>query len=209
MPVAFPSDIFVASDSLAIDLGISVSRSEGGLNITSRRSDPFWRGRITTPPLPAWADDNVRAGFVAWLNWAVDLNMRIDFVHPKYQLPGHYTEDTWPMAGNAVLLAVPDLRTIVVSDLVVGMVLKRRDRISITQGDIVVHRWIGEDVVVSSAIAQQLVLTPRLPIGVLAAGAQVVLQNPVMRFVILPGSWEGEDALEPMPVSFEVSEALR
>jgi hypothetical protein len=209
MPTTFPPGIFVASDTLTPDLAINFARSEGVLIVTSRRSDPHWRGRITTPKLPSWADDNVRADFMAWLHWAVDLNMRVDFVHPKHRLPRHYTLDTWSMIGNATLESVPDLRTIVVSEVPVGTVLKRGDRLSINQGEIIVHRWIAEDVVTSSVLAQTIVLAPRLPIGVLVPGAAVVLKDPKMRFMIVPGSWDGEDRIEPAPVSFEVSESLR
>jgi len=191
-------------------LGINSQRSEGGLVITSRRADPYWSGRLTSGPLSS-AGDNERASLIAWLHNTVELNLRVDWVHPRHRLPRHYTAGTWPMVGNASLVDVPDLRTIVVSDLPVGLVLKGGDRLSIIQGDIIVHRWLAADLVVSSSLNQTIVLTPRLPIGVLAPGAAVVLKDPKMRFMIVPESWRDSagESYAPSPVSFDVQEALR
>jgi hypothetical protein len=208
VPVDLPISAF-SSLALEPDLGINSARSEGGLIVTSRRTDPWWSGTITTGDLDP-RGDNERADFIAWLTWAVDLNMRVDMVHPRHRYPRSYTAQTWPMIGNAQLVAVPNLRTILVSGLPVGLVLKRSDRLSITQGDIICHRWIAQDVVVGSAISQSLTVTPRLPIGVLVPGAAVVLKDPKLRFMIVAGSWrDSAEAYGPTPVTFSVEEALR
>lgn len=143
-----------------------------------------------------------------------ELGMRpeyaVDFVHPVHKLPSAYTVDTWPMIGNATLGGISDLRTIAVSGLVVGMTLRQGDRLSIVQGDIIIHRWFARDLVVDSTISQTLELTPRLPIGVLAPGAAVVLRDPKMRFMIVPNSWSSREvAREECTISFEVQESLR
>ena len=208
MPINLPDYAFTSID-VDTDLGTKFARSEGGLIITSRRSDPFWAGPMTTQPLTGWHDDNQHAAFRAFLTDCVDRNMRVDFIHPRHRLPGAYSLDTWPMAGDARLVSVPNLRTILVADLVVGMILRQGDRISITQGDVVVHRWIASDTLVSSTLSQALPLTPRLPIGVLEADAVVVLKDPKMRFMIVPGSWKADEVANPTPITFEVSESLR
>jgi hypothetical protein len=211
MPTSFPDNVFVASDTLAPEKGIAYARSEGGMVVTSRRGDPFWRGTITTPALPLdgpGIERMLRPEFITWLHWAEDLNMRIDFTHPRHRLPRSYDDDTWPMGGDGAIVSVTDLRTIVVSGLTMGLILKRGDRLSIVQDDLVVHRWIGASVVVSSTTVQSPTLTPRLPIGIVEAGADVVLEDPVMRFMIVGGSIVGDEAIEPTPVSFEVSEVL-
>ncbi|WP_323014540.1 hypothetical protein [Devosia sp.] len=89
------------------------------------------------------------------------------------------------------------------------MQLLRGDRLAIYQGDIVVHRWVAENVLVSGQISQAIPVTPRLPIGVLAPGAIVALKNPKMRFMIVPASWDAAEVANPSSISFEVMEALR
>jgi hypothetical protein len=211
MPVTFPDNVFVAADTLAPDKGIAAARSEGGLIVTSRRGDPFWRGTITTPALPLdgpGIERMLRPEFIAWLHWAEDLNMRIDFVHPRHRLPRSYTEDTWPMGGDGAIVSLTDLRTIVVAGLTMGLILKRGDRLSIEKGGLIVHRWIAAPVTVASTTNQAVSVTPRLPIGIDLSGGSVVLEDPVMRFMIVPGSIVGDEAIDPTPVSFEVSEVL-
>ncbi|MBI4046575.1 MAG: hypothetical protein HY371_07135 [Devosia nanyangense] len=135
--------------------------------------------------------------------------MRVDFVHPRHRFPHAYDAASWPMAGNAELVSVPNLRTIVLRDLVEGMTLQRGDRLSIVQGDLVGHRWIAADLVVGSAISQAIPVTPRLPIGVFAAGAVVMLKDPKMRFMIVPGSWDDREVPGAASVTCEIMEALR
>lgn len=209
MPVNMPGYAFSSID-ITPDLGRKFARSEGGLVVTSSRSDPFWRGELVTRALNTLPPNNEHARFLAWLNWVCDMNMRVDFVHPVHQYPSQYDASTWPMTGDAELSSVTDLRTVVVRDLVVGMVLKQGDRVSLMQDDIVVHRWLAEDLVVSSTLAQALPVTPRLPIGILSAGAVVKLEKPPMRLMVVPNSWRApEEARDEATISFEVSEALR
>ena len=191
------------------DLGIDFARTEGGLVITSRSTDPYWSGPMTTRPLFAEGPRNEHADFRAFLSKCVDKHLRVDFVHPRHRLPRAYSDGTWPMVGNADLVSLTDLRTLVLSGLVAGMTLQSGDRLSIVQGDMVCHRWIAEDVTITSAIAQTLEVTPRLPIGVFAAGATVVLKDPMMRFMIVPGSWDDKEVPNAAPITFEVMEALR
>lgn len=208
MPVDMPAYAFTEIGA-SPDLGIASARSEGGLVITSRSADPYWRGPMTTRPLQPLGLRNEHADFRAFLSTCVDQNLRVDFVHPIHRLPHGYIDATWPMAGNAELVSVPNLRTIVLRDLVEGMTLQRGDRLSIVQGDIVCHRWIAADLTVTSAITQAVEVTPRLPIGVVAAGATVLLKNPKMRFMIVPGTWDDKEVAEASPISFEIMEALR
>lgn len=208
MPVNMPAYAFT-SLGVGSEVGSAYARSEGGLFVTSRKADPFWNGPMTTQPLQGWQGNNQHADFLAFLTNCVDRNLRVDFVHPRHRLPSAYTDDTWPMAGDASLNAVTDAWTINAAGLSTGLILKRGDRLSVLQGDLVVHRWVAANLVVSSAISQNIQLTPRLPIGVLAADAVVVLRDPKMRFMIVPGSWDGEEVANPSPITFEVSEALR
>lgn len=209
MPVNFPLSAFASTD-VAPELGVITARSEGGLVITSRRFDPYWKGSYTTAPLdPRGA--NERADFLAWLTWAADINMRVDFLHPRHRLPKAYTADTWPMSGDAELVDTPDQRTLTVSGLPIGLDLRRSDRIAVRQGDIVVHRWIASNHIVTSGVSQAVPVTPRLPIGILEPEAIVVLEDPPLRAVIEPGSWADSQREEygPSPVTFGIMEALR
>jgi len=207
MPVEMPAYAF-SGISVHPELGVASARSEGGLIITSRKSDPYWRGRMTTVRLQPWGGDNKYADMLAFLSRCVDLNLLVDIVHPRHRLPRAYSAATWPMVGNAELTNVTDLRHIVVSGLSMALLLKRGDRVSIVQDDLIAHRWIATDTTVSSILAQTLELTPRLPIGVFAAGAAVVLENPKLRVRIVPGSWDADEVSQPSAISFEVEEAL-
>jgi len=191
------------------ELGTAHARTQGGLVVTSRNADPFWRGTMTTRPLNTFDASNQHADFLAWLVWAVDNNIRVDFVHPLHRVPRQYTADSWPMVGNGALVGTPDMRTLTVSGIPVGVKLSRGDRVSVEQGDIIVHRWIAADTLVESAISQAVPITPRLPIGVLAPAAIVVLKEPKIRFMVVPGSIDAIVDADNAPISFEVMEALR
>ncbi len=207
MPIDMPAYAF-ESIGVSPELGISHARTEAGLVVTSRRAEPFWRGRMTTEPLAGTHGSNEHADFRAFLSRCVDLNLRVDFVHPRHRYPSAYTAATWPMADDATLAALTDRRNIVVTGLTVGMTLKRGDRLALSQGSLIAHRWLAADVVVASAIAQALELTPRLPLGVFEAGAAVALKDPIMRLMIVPGSWDDEEVGQPAPIGFEVMESL-
>jgi len=208
MPENMPAYAFTDLD-VTPALGTAFARSQGGLVVTSRNSDPYWRGTMTTQLLDVFGADNQHADFLAWLIRCCDLNMRVDFVHPRHTLPRSYRSGGWPMIGDGTLLDAPDLRTLTVADIPSGVQLRRGDRLAVYQGDIVVHRWVAVDTLVSSAISQAVPVTPRLPIGVLAPGAIVALKEPKMRFMIVPGSWDAAEVANPSSISFEVMEALR
>ena len=205
MPVNLPDYGFSAFD-VPPDLGIASERSEGGIVITSRRSDPFLSGRVSSRDLqPA-----EHADLEAFLIKCIDENMLVDMPYPRRRVPVGYTVDTWPMAGNGSLVGVTNLRTITVSGINTGIVLRRGSRLSLVQGAAISHRWIGETVTVASTISQALSLTPRLPIGVFAPGAVVMLKDPKMRVRIVPGTLETAVTVDRLQkISFEVEEALR
>lgn len=184
--------------------GVVTARTTGGLLVTGRRHEPHWAGPFTTGPLePAeWS------ALAAFLEDCVDRNLRVDFVHPRHAVPRAYTPASWPMIGDAELEAVTDLRTIVVSGLALGLNLRRGDRLSLMQGELVCHRKMAADVVVSSITAQTLALTPRIPMGIFAAGAAVRLRNPPLRLAIVPDSSRDEEVFAQTPMTFETEEAL-
>src|SRR5690606_38491999 len=129
---------------------------EGGLFITSKKADPFWSGPMTTQPLNGWSEDNQHADFLAFLNDCVDRHLRVDFVHPRHRFPSAYNSVTWPMVGDASLNEVTDAWNIDISGLASGLILKRGDRLSIKQDDLIVHRWVNSPLVVSSEISQKV-----------------------------------------------------
>lgn len=208
MSTNMPGYAFTDLD-LAPELGTTHARTQGGLVVTSRNADPFWRGTMTTKRLNVWGSNNEHADFLAWLIWAVDNNMRVDFVHPRHRVPRNYSVENWPMPGNGSLVATPDMRTLSVSGIPIGVKLKRGDRVSVGQGDIIVHRWIAADTLVESAINQNVPVTPRLPIGILAPAASVLLKDPKLRFMIVPRSISAAEEGDLSSISFEVMEALR
>jgi len=107
-----------------------------------------------------------------------------------------------------------DLRSIAVAGLVVGMTLKRGDRLCLIQGsgddELVCYRWLAADVTVASTIAQALLVAPRLPIGIFAEDAIVRFKDPFCRLAVVPGTLSNalsDDYLTTL--AFEVEEALR
>jgi hypothetical protein len=185
--------------------GLSFRREKGGLLINKRNAEPHWEGWFRSGDL----DFGAYADLSTFLTDVVEMNDRIDFVHPRYALPRSYTLANWPMANDAELVALTNLRTIVVAGLIVGMTLLRGDRFAIRQaGDLVGYRKIASDVVVTSSLAQTLPLTPRLPFNVFAAGASVRFKNPAARLAIVPDSWDADEQSGPSPLKFDVTEAL-
>jgi hypothetical protein len=208
MPTTMPSYAFT-DINVPSALGIAYARTHGGLIVTSRNADPYWHGTMTTQPLGVFGENNQHADFLAWMIWATDNNMRVDFVHPRHRLPRSYSADNWPMIGNASLISTPDQRTLRVSGVTEGIELRRGDRIAVYQSDLVVHRWVAADLIVTSEVAQNIPVTPRLPLGVLAPASTVALADPKMRFMIVPGSWDAAEVANPSQISFEVMEAVQ
>lgn len=200
MPIALFGP--VKSTRLAVVGNIAHARSLGGLNVNARRSEPFWAGPITTPNI-AISD---RKGWLAWLDDCVDRNLRIDLVHPQYRYPDGYNEDSWPLVADPLLVSTPDRRTIVVSGLEAGMVLLAGTRMTLIQGGAASYRKLNETVTVSSALAQELSIGPRIPAGVFVAGTAVRFAEPFCRVLVVPDSWEADEDIAPLTLTFEVSE---
>lgn len=184
--------------------GVSFARSEGGLMITSRHMEPYWAGTMTTPVLSV----HDRKSWLAWLEDCVDLNRRVDFVHPYYALPAGFEDATWQMVGDGGLVEVTNRRSVKVSGLYVGDFLPFGTRFTIMQGELRCYRRLAADVTVTSSISQPLPVGPRLPLGIFAAGAAVRFKNPMCRLMVVPDSWEADEDIELLPLSFDVSESL-
>lgn len=198
-PVAF------ARILLKVSSGLAFGRDRDVLLLNARKHEPHWIGSFQTGDL----SPEEYADFSAFLTDLVDTNGRVDFVHPRFAVPRTYTQASWPAAADAVLTALTDLRHIVVSGLPVSTVLKRGDRLTLIQGELRCYRSIAQDVVVSSAIAQTLRISPRLPLGVFVAGAAVRFKLPPIRLAVVPDSYEPDETSRPSPISFDVMEALQ
>lgn len=190
--------------SLKVDSGLAFVRRRKAVLLTARRSDPVWVGRFSTGDLsPAEF-----AAAHAFITDAVERHDRIDFVHPRFAVPKAYTLTSWPLAGDAELAAVTDLYNITVSGLEIGTMLAAGDRLAVIQGGITCYRELARPVVVSSAISQALRVTPRLPIGVFAAGAAVRFKNPAVRLAIEPDSYDLDEASQWGSLTIQAVEAL-
>lgn len=211
MPVPMPDYGWSAID-VKPELGITSSQSEGGLIITSRRGDPNWTGTLSTGILGS-SSPNQHADFLAFLSRCVDLNFRVDFVHPMHRYPDGYDDSNWPLTDDPTLASITDLRNLNLSGLAIGMLLPRGTRLSLVQGSgdsqVISHRWLAADVTVTSSTAQAIEITPRLPIGVFVVGCAVVFKDPVMRLMIVPDSWDAAEAPDPSSITFGVAESLR
>ena len=205
MAVSLPQGGFSELDGFLPDLGIASAVTLGGIVITSRSADPVVRGRQTTGKL----DLDERRDYEAFLIDCADRHMRVDFVHPRHRVPRSYTADTLPFDGLGDVTGFADLRSATVSDLYVGLVLKRGDPIGFEQSGMKLKRWLQSDLVVSSATAQVLPITPRLPIGVFTSGAVVRLLDPVLRYIIVPGSISGAERYERTALSWNFVEVLK
>lgn len=203
MPVSF-YDARVRATTFSPKPNVAMQRSESGLVITSRFAQPVWTGSFTTPPLTR----SQRTGWLDWLDDCVDRNLRVDFVHPIYAYPQGYDSSSWSMVGNATLISVDDLRHITVSDLDSGLSIDAGSRLCIVQGTRVCYRKIREDIASPNPISQQITLSPRIPPGVFAAGAEVRLTNPYCRMMVVPESWDADEDIEDIPLTFEMMETL-
>lgn len=195
----------VRATKLGVVSGLAYGRDQGGIIINSRHVEPYWSGTFTTAPLTR-AD---RIAGLAWLDDCVDRNLRVDFIHPSYQYPIGYDSSDWPMVGDGSLSSVTNLRTIVVSGLDVGIVLRAGSRLCLIQDDVVCYRKVVTTVTVSSAIAQSIAIGPRLPPGVFAAAATVRFANPYVRLMVVPESWEPDEDVDDTQIAFEAMETLR
>lgn len=205
MAETFPFD--VRATRLGIVSGLAFGRDEGGLNISSRHVEPYWRGTFTTPPLTR--EDRIEA--LALLDDWVDMNRRVDFIHPSHRFPIGYSEDDWPMSGDATLDSVTDLRNIVVDGLTAGLVLRAGSRLSLIQAATgeVCYRKIVTTIASTTALNQTINIGPRLPPGVFAAGATVRFEDPPVRMMVVPESWDPDETVEDVELVFEMIETLR
>lgn len=186
-------------------LGIRSRRSKGGLVVTSRDADPYWRGTLVTGNL----EISEHKAYQAFLMSAADTNRSIDFIHPRRRWPQAYaTLAGYPGPTTGTATAFPDLRTATVSGLVIGTIYRPGDLVCFIQGETRVARWVDEAVTVSSITAQAIKLTPRLPLGVLAPNCTIRFIDPVVRARVVPDSWDTSEAYQPKPISFELMEAL-
>lgn len=205
MAVSLPDGGFSELDGFLPDLGIASAMTIGGIVITSRSADPVVRGRQATGKL----DLDERRDYEAFLIDCADRHLRVDFVHPRHRVPRAYTPDTLPFDGLGTVTGFPDLRTATVSGLHVGLVMKRGDPVGFEQAGMKLKRWLQSDLIVSSATAENLPVAPRLPIGVFSTGAVVRLLDPVLRYVIVPGSIGGPERYERTALSWDFVEVLK
>lgn len=204
MALAFPSPYFHMIGLKPIT-GISFIRDSGGLNVTSRNSDAFWAGPMTTGQLEL-AEQRDWVGF---LNLCVEENQRIDWVNPRYKVPFAYLNAVLPFSGTAVLVSLTDLKTIVVSGMSIGLELRRGDRLTFEQNGLVCHREIAQTLTVSSTTIQSLPISPRLPAGLFSAGAEVKVKDPKIRLQIVPDSFDPVDVTSPTGITFEAVEVYK
>ncbi len=195
----------VRATRLGIVSGLAFSRDEGGLNISSRHVEPHWSGNFTTPPLTRAA----RIEALALLDDWVDMNRRVDFVHPLYQYPVGYDADTWPMSGDASVDAVTDLRNIVVTGLTAGTVLRVGSRLTIIEDGVICYRKVTTLVASAAASAQSINIGPRIPPGLFSSSATVRFENPYVRMMVIPDSWDADESIDDEPLTFEMVESLR
>lgn len=195
----------IKADTLRVVSGITFGRDAGGLGLTGRKTEPYWAGTLTTPALSI-AD---RKQALSDLNYWLDMNKRISFVHGLYHYPEGYDATTWPLTADAVITEVTDRRTIKVSGLEVDMVLPRGTRFTVMQGALRCYRSLPTAVTVTSALSQALPVSMRLPMGVFEAGATVRFAEPEVLLAIVPDSWDGAEDIDLLPLSFDVSETLK
>ncbi|CDP54074.1 hypothetical protein [Devosia sp. DBB001] len=203
MAETFPD--LIGKMAVNIVSGMKYGRDKGGMLVSTRDMDSYWAGKFTSGKLL----QDEYADLDAWLTDCVELNKRVDFIHPRFRVPRSYTLDNLPFGGAANVVAIPDLRHVVLSGLPLGLILKRGDRFTLVQDDLRCYRKVAEDILVDSSIAQSVRLTPRLPMGVFAAGCTALFKNPPLRLAIVPDSWTTEEWYQASALSFEATEALR
>lgn len=185
--------------------GRAYARENNGLLVGSTGGrQARWQGKLTTGKLT----QAEYARLYAQLWDAVERNLRFDLVLPRFACPRTYTPASWPLETVPLLEEVTDLYTIEVSGLELGMTLLAGDRCCIHQGALRGYRMLSADVMVTSTTAQALPLSPRLPIGVFAAAAEVHFIDPALRVVVVEDSIDLPEEYRPTGGSFDVTETL-
>lgn len=182
MVEVFPLNEFSAVD-ITLQHTIYSSRTRGGFISNVRVADPYWSGELVTVGLE-------KAELEAWeafLQDCIDRNLSIDFVHPLYRCPISYNPDTVPGSPTGTVGTFPDSRTIAVSGLASGLILKKGDRISLEQGDRVMYFMVGADVTIGASTTN-VNIVPRLRTGLFTSGAVVRVVNAKMRVKITPNT---------------------
>jgi len=186
MPYDVPDSFELAQIETPEESGLAFTRTEGGLIITSRRSDAYLSGRMVTRPLEVNEYKDLRA----FLNAAVQRNRRLDFVHPKFVRPMDYTlaqlSSMFGWSGLAGVVNLDDLFTPRLSGLPVGLQLRRGDCLSFRDGLKNSYKTVESDTLVASNSSQAVPLTSRLGIGVFSLSAAVHFVDPVLRFMVVP-----------------------
>lgn len=183
MAETFPGEF----EYIDVDLQHTIfsSKSRGGFTTEVRVADPYWGGELTTLALE-------RAEYAVWdtfLGEVIDRQLAVDFVHPLFPFPRSYAlAASVPGTGTGTVTGFPDGRTITVSALPVGLILKKGDRFSLEQGDRVLHYRVAEDVTVSTTVDQAIKISPRMRTGLFTATATFRYLYPKLRLRVSPNT---------------------
>lgn len=203
------AEVFPDNDFMEINISLQhtifSSKTRGGLVAQVRVADPFWVGDMTTVPYGLNEKKDIQL-WESFLQDCIDRNLSIDFVNPMYPCPVSYTVANFPGSQTGTITAFPSGRTLTVTGLATGLILKRGDRLSIEQGNRIMHYMIAADQTLGAS-PQTITITPRLRTGLFTTGAIVRLVGAKMRLRISPNTvtmpLRGGDAVA---ISFSVYE---
>lgn len=202
--MSFPSGL--SALTLSPFFPIDSASSNGGFSWETEEADPWWTGQGTTGKL----NHNRLQDWEGFVAEAIAKSMVLEFVDPIYSIPGAYRQGVLPGGWNGVgeLVDMTNTWAPTMSELPVGLALRRGDRLGAVQSGYKSYHMVSKAVVVSSAISQVVEIVPPLLSNIFAPAAQMVFLNPVVRLTILPGSWSAPRRAGVDTVgSFQVQEA--
>lgn len=210
MPLTIPSDVTIRETSFRITwLNASPDRSRGGEVQVVNVGDPFWRVRLTTPPMTSEALLALRAWYDSMGEGALNTFLVHDYALPY---PSSYP-DGWagllkqdnvtPFDGLATLSALA-ANQITITALPDNFLIKRGDYIGLVQsGHYSLHQATADFTANTSGVATNVTVTPPINTDVFTSSATVNLDHPLVE--VVPDNWSGDPDLKyayAIPVSF-------
>lgn len=196
----------IAALDLQPQFSIETARSDGGFGWDVESADAFWRGSVTTGKL----DHDRLQDWEGFIADAIDNRTVIDFVDPVYSRPGFYRETALPGSwdGSAAIVDLTNTRQPVLSGLPVGLVLRRGDRLSASEGAANSYHMVTKPLVVSSATEQAVDVSPLILPNVMAEDSAITFVDPVIKLMVEVNSWRAPRRARVQTVgSFSVYEA--
>lgn len=212
MPLVLPSGLEIRETSFRIQwINSQPNRSRGGEAQVVNIGDPYWRVRLTTPPLTTEALLALRAWFDSMGGGALNTFLTHDFALPY---PSTYPngwagllkqDNVTPYDGSGGVSAI-SASALTITALPDLFQIKRGDYIGLVEDEhYSLHQATGDVTANTSGVASNVPVTPLINTDIFSTSADVNLDHPLCEVVPDQDSWSGDPDLKynyAIPVSF-------